>query len=93
MDLFEMARVPPNVSIEDAIKTLVELKDEGHFQHIGMSECTAATLRRAHAVHPIATVEIEVSLWSYEEETKRGKYPNEDTLRFECITRLTTKLK
>ena len=73
MDLFEMARVPTNVPLEDAIKTLVELKNEGHFQHLGMSECSAASLRRAHAIHPITAVEIEDSLWSYEEETKKGR--------------------
>lgn len=53
------------------IKTLVELK-EGHFQHIGLSECSAASLKKAHAIHPITTVEIEVNLWSYEEETRKG---------------------
>ena len=74
MDLFEMARVPTNVPLEDAIKTLVELKNEGHFQHLGMSECSAASLRKAHAIHPITAVEIEVSLWSYEEETKKGAF-------------------
>ncbi len=73
MDLFESARVPTNVPIEDMIKTLVELKNEGHFQHIGLSECSAATLRKANAIHPITAVEIEVSMWSYEEETKKGK--------------------
>ncbi|TBU65692.1 aldo/keto reductase [Dichomitus squalens] len=71
MDLFETARVPSNVPLEDVIKTLVELKDEGHFQHLGLSECSAATLRKAHAIHPVTAVEIEVSLWSYEEETKK----------------------
>lgn len=50
MDLFECARVPENVPLEDLIKTLSELKSEGHFSYIGMSECSAATLRRAHAV-------------------------------------------
>ncbi|KAI0831436.1 aldo/keto reductase [Trametes gibbosa] len=71
MDLFESARVDQRVPIEDAIRTLAQLKEEGKIGHIGMSECSAATLRRAHAVHPIAAVEIEVSLWSYEEETKK----------------------
>ncbi|CDO72841.1 hypothetical protein BN946_scf185002.g26 [Trametes cinnabarina] len=71
VDLFECARVAKNVPIEDAIRTLAQLKKEGKFDHIGMSECSAATLKRANAVHPIAAVEIEVSLWSYEEETKK----------------------
>lgn len=71
MDLFECARVDPNIPIEDTIVILAQLIKEGKFDHIGMSECSAATLRRAHKVHPIAAVEIEVSLWSYEEETKK----------------------
>ncbi|KAM5533277.1 hypothetical protein V8D89_013054 [Ganoderma adspersum] len=59
VDLFEMARVDP------------KLKNEGKCDHIGMSECRAETLRKANGIHPIAAVEIEVSLWSYEEETKK----------------------
>ncbi|KAI0928581.1 hypothetical protein AcW1_005785 [Taiwanofungus camphoratus] len=70
LDLFQSARVDHRVPIEDAIKSLTGLIKEGKFDHIGMSECSAATLRRAHAVHPISVVEIEVSPWSYEEETK-----------------------
>ena len=50
MDLFEMARVPPNVPLEDAIRTLAALQKEGHFTFLGMSECRAETLRKAHAV-------------------------------------------
>jgi len=71
LDLFESARVDPKYPIEDTIKVLAGLVKEGKFSHIGMSECNAETLKRAHAVHPIAVVEIEVSLWSYEEETKK----------------------
>ncbi|PCH38101.1 aldo/keto reductase [Wolfiporia cocos MD-104 SS10] len=71
LDLFQSARVDPNIPIEDTIKVLAELVKEGKFNHIGISECKAETLRRAHAVHPIAVAEIEVSLWSYEEETKK----------------------
>ncbi|KAH9929058.1 aldo/keto reductase [Epithele typhae] len=71
MDLFQMARVPTNVSFEEAFGTLVALKTEGYFTHIGMSECSAGTLRKAHAIHPVSVVEIEVSAWSYEDETKK----------------------
>ncbi|KAI0733041.1 aldo/keto reductase [Fomitopsis betulina] len=71
LDLFECARVDQKIPIEEAIKTLAGLIKEGKFDHIGMSECRADTLRRAHAVHPIAAVEIEVSPWSYEEEVKK----------------------
>ncbi|KAI0637674.1 aldo/keto reductase [Trametes polyzona] len=71
IDIFQPARVDKAVTIEDTVKTLVELKNEGKFDHIGLSECAAATVRRAHAVHPIAIVEIEISPTSYEEETKK----------------------
>ncbi len=50
LDLFESARVDPNIPLEDAIKTIAQLKSEGKFDHIGMSECKAETLRRANAV-------------------------------------------
>jgi len=71
IDLFECARVDSRVAIEDNIATLANLVKEGKFDHIGMSECAAATLRRGNAVHPIAAVEIEVSPWSYSEETQK----------------------
>jgi pyridoxine 4-dehydrogenase len=50
LDLYESARVDPSVPIEEAIQTLIVLKNEGKFDHIGMSECKAETLRRANAV-------------------------------------------
>jgi len=71
LDLFQCARVDPSIPIEEQVKVMAELVKEGKFDHIGMSECKAETLRRGHAVHPIAIVEIEVSIWSYEEETKK----------------------
>jgi len=71
LDLFESARVDPKIPVEEAVKTLAELVKEGKFKYIGLSECSAETLKRANAIHPIAAVEIEVSPWSYEEETKK----------------------
>jgi len=71
VDIFESARVDPAVPIEEAIKNMKILVNEGKFDHIGLSECSAETLRRANAVHPIASVEIEVSPWSYEDETRK----------------------
>ncbi|KZT11236.1 Aldo/keto reductase [Laetiporus sulphureus 93-53] len=71
MDLFQCGRVDKKVPIEDTIRTLVGLIKEGKFDHIGMSECSAQTLRKAHAVYPISVVEIEISPWSYEEETRK----------------------
>ncbi|EJD52918.1 aldo/keto reductase [Auricularia subglabra TFB-10046 SS5] len=70
LDLYESARVDKRHTIEDTIKVLAQLIKEGKFEHIGLSEISAATLRRAHAVHPIAVVEIEVSPWSYEDNAK-----------------------
>ncbi|OAX43581.1 Aldo/keto reductase [Rhizopogon vinicolor AM-OR11-026] len=71
LDLYECARIDPKVPLEESIRALVELKKEGKLDHIGMSECSADSLRRGNAVHPIAAVEIEVSPWSYEEEGKK----------------------
>ncbi|EPQ52664.1 Aldo/keto reductase [Gloeophyllum trabeum ATCC 11539] len=71
LDLFEMARVDKNMPIEEAVKNMAILVKEGLFDHIGMSECKAETLRRGNSVHPITAVEIEVSPWSYEDETKK----------------------
>ncbi|KDQ60704.1 hypothetical protein JAAARDRAFT_31679 [Jaapia argillacea MUCL 33604] len=71
LDLYESARVDPNTPVEEAVKNMAQLVKEGKFDHIGMSECSAQTLRRANAVHPIAAVEIEVSPWSYEDETRK----------------------
>lgn len=56
-----MARVDKKIEIEDVIKTLKKLIDEGKFQHIGLSEVSARTIERAHAVHPISAVEVEYS--------------------------------
>jgi pyridoxine 4-dehydrogenase len=72
LDLFECARVDPKVPVEEAMQSLKSLIDEGLFDYIGLSECKADTLRRAHKVHPVAAVEIEISLWSYEDETRKG---------------------
>jgi pyridoxine 4-dehydrogenase len=64
IDVFEMARVDPEVPIETSLKALVELVAEGKIGGIGLSEVSAATIRRATAVHKIAAVEIELSLFT-----------------------------
>ncbi|KAG8914822.1 hypothetical protein FRC00_010578, partial [Tulasnella sp. 408] len=71
LDLFECARVDPKIPIEQVMESLNGLVKEGKFDHIGVSEISAETLKKAAAVAPIAAVEIEVSPWSYEEETKK----------------------
>ncbi|TFK29154.1 aldo/keto reductase [Coprinopsis marcescibilis] len=70
LDLFEPARIDSSISIEELIQNLVVLQKEGKFDHIGLSEVKAETLRKAHAVHPIAAAEVEISPWSYEQRTK-----------------------
>ncbi|KAK4167858.1 putative pyridoxal reductase protein [Cladorrhinum sp. PSN259] len=64
IDVFELARVDPRVPIETSVQTLAELVQQGKIGGIGLSEVSAATIRKAHAVHPIAAVEIELSLFT-----------------------------
>lgn len=64
IDIFECARGDPNVPIETSVKALAELVKEGKIGGIGLSEVSANTVRKAHAVHPIAAVEIELSLFT-----------------------------
>ncbi|KAI9067114.1 aldo/keto reductase [Trametes sanguinea] len=71
LDLFQPARIDPKYSVEEIVGTLAQFVREGKFDHIGLSECAAHTLRRGNAVHPISVVEIEVSPTSYEDETKK----------------------
>ena len=63
IDLYYQHRVDPAVRIEDVVGTLADLKTEGKIAHIGLSEAGAETIRRAHAVHPIAALQSEYSLW------------------------------
>ncbi|CAA7268215.1 unnamed protein product [Cyclocybe aegerita] len=71
IDLFEPCRIDNKYPVEDQIRALAALQKEGKFGYIGLSECSAASLRRAQAVAPITMVEIEVSPIAYEEETKK----------------------
>ena len=64
IDIFECARADPNVPIETTVKALAELVKEGKIGGIGLSEVGASTIRKAHAVHPISAVEIELSLFT-----------------------------
>jgi aryl-alcohol dehydrogenase-like predicted oxidoreductase len=63
IDLFYQHRVDPAVPIEDVVGTLADLVREGKIRSIGLSECSAATLRRACAVAPVAALQSEWSLW------------------------------
>ena len=64
IDLYYQHRIDPNVPIEDTVGALAELVAEGKIRHIGLSEASAETLRRAVAVHPITALQSEYSLWS-----------------------------
>ena len=64
VDLYQPARLDPAVPIEDTIGALADCVRAGYVRHIGLSEVGAATIRRAHAVHPILAVQIEYSLMS-----------------------------
>lgn len=64
IDLYYLHRIDPAVPVEDSVGALAELVQEGKVRHIGLSEASASTLRRAHAVHPIAAVQSEFSLFA-----------------------------
>jgi aryl-alcohol dehydrogenase-like predicted oxidoreductase len=64
IDIYRPARLDPNVPIEDTVGAIAELIKSGHVKHIGLSEVGSETLRRAHAVHPIADLQIEYSMIS-----------------------------
>ncbi len=64
IDLFDLHRWDRNVPIEDSVGALADLVREGKVRAIGLSEVSAATLKRAHAVHPIAALQTEYSLWT-----------------------------
>lgn len=68
IDLFYQHRVDPEVPIEDVAGAVGELVREGKVKYFGLSEASAATIRRAHAVHPVAALQSEYSLWSREPE-------------------------
>jgi aryl-alcohol dehydrogenase-like predicted oxidoreductase len=68
IDLYYQHRVDPNTPIEDTIGALADMVAEGKVLHIGLSEASPATIRRAHAVHPIAALQTEYSLWTRDAE-------------------------
>jgi len=68
IDLLYQHRPDPSVPVEEVVGMMAELVREGKVRHLGLSEVSAATVRRAHAVHPIAAVQSEYSLWSRDPE-------------------------
>jgi len=70
VDLYYQHRVDPDVEIEETVGAMAELVKEGKVLHIGLSEAAPETIRRAHAVHPIAAVQTEYSLWTRDAEAE-----------------------
>jgi aryl-alcohol dehydrogenase-like predicted oxidoreductase len=70
IDLYYQHRVDPNVEIEETVGALAELVQQGKILHIGLSEAAPETIRRAQAVHPIAAVQTEYSLWTRDPEAE-----------------------
>jgi aryl-alcohol dehydrogenase-like predicted oxidoreductase len=68
IDLYYQHRVDPDTPIEDTVGALAGLVAEGKIGHIGLSEAGAATIRRAHAVHPVTALQSEYSLWTRDPE-------------------------
>ncbi|MEM7409789.1 MAG: aldo/keto reductase [Myxococcota bacterium] len=72
IDLYYQHRIDPTVPVEDTVGAMSELVAAGKVRHLGLSEVSPDTLRRAHAVHPIAAVQTEYSLWSRDPEAPGG---------------------
>jgi len=68
IDLYYQHRVDPQTPIEDTVGAMAELVRQGKVRYLGLSEAAPATIRRAHAVHPIAALQTEYSLWSRDPE-------------------------
>jgi aryl-alcohol dehydrogenase-like predicted oxidoreductase len=68
IDLYYIHRVDPNVPIEETVGAMARLKADGKIKHLGISECSVETLRRAHKEHPIAALQTEYSLWTRDAE-------------------------
>ena len=68
IDLYYQHRVDPDVPIEDTVGAMARLVEAGKVRHIGLCEAGAETIRRAHAVHPLAALQMEYSLWTRDAE-------------------------
>lgn len=63
LDLFYLHRIDPNIPIEISMTEMKKLVEEGKIKYVGLSECSASTIRRAHKIHPLTCVQMEYSLW------------------------------
>src|SRR5205085_3834873 len=70
IDLYYQHRVDPETPIEDTVGAMADLVRQGKVRHLGLSEAAPQTVRRAQAVHPIAALQTEYSLWSRDPEAE-----------------------
>jgi aryl-alcohol dehydrogenase-like predicted oxidoreductase len=70
IDLYYQHRVDPKVPIEETVGAMAELVEQGKVRYLGLSEASADTIRRAHAVHPISALQTEYSLWTRDVEQR-----------------------
>lgn len=72
VDLYYQHRVDPDVPVEETVGAMARLREEGKIRHLGLSEAAPATIRRAHAEHPVTALQTEYSLWT--------RFPEEEIL-------------
>jgi aryl-alcohol dehydrogenase-like predicted oxidoreductase len=82
IDLYYQHRVDPETPIEETVGAMARLVSEGKVRYLGLSEASPATLRRAHAVHPIAALQTEYSLWTRDPEDEVLKTTRELGIAF-----------
>ena len=70
IDLYYLHRVDPNTPIEETVGAMAQLVKEGKVRYVGLSEASAQTIRRAHAVHPVSAIQSEYSLWTRDPEVE-----------------------
>ncbi len=70
VDLYYVHRIDPSVPIEETVGAMARLVEQGKVRHLGLSEAAPATIRRAHATHPIAALQTEYSLWTRDVEAE-----------------------
>ncbi len=69
LDFFCMSRVDPNIPVEESVGAMARLVDRGLTRYVGLSEASANSIRRARKVHPVASLQMEYSLWSRDPES------------------------
>jgi aryl-alcohol dehydrogenase-like predicted oxidoreductase len=89
IDLYYQHRVDPNVPIEETVGAMADLVKQGKVRYLGLSEASAQTIRRAHAVHPISALQTEFSLWSRDVEAEILPVVNELGITFVAYSPLS----